>query len=163
MKNSQRWQLNSVVPFQHLNHGEKVLLRQGNNLPTLGLLLTRWILSHKVPLCLEIHYFRLWRLVFRQGFEVVDEPFQAWRGNGPLIVRISVELQLLHILEVDLITLGLEIDTPRIVVSLGQWSYSTCLCLKDSVRVTSGNELQIDSEHARLHGVLSHDWIDSRE
>ena len=50
--------------------------------------------------------------IFGDCFEILYELFQAWGRDSPLIVRVSIKLELLHVLKVDLVGVWFKIETP---------------------------------------------------
>lgn len=81
-----------IAALEHLDHGEHVLLGKLDDLVALGLLLACGIVAIERPVGLEIHDIGLLRLVFGDAFEVVDELLQTRGRDGPLALRVSVEL-----------------------------------------------------------------------
>lgn len=81
------------------------------------------------------------RLACSNVLEVFDEALETWWRNSPLDIRECIEYYLLHILELDLVAFGLEIQSPRGVLSLGEVAELVALVFKDSICVTCCNQL----------------------
>ena len=86
------WHEHLVVPLQHLDYWQHVLLGKLDDLVALGLLLACGIIAIERPVGLEIDDVGLLGLVFGDALEVVDELLQAWGRDRPLALRVGVEL-----------------------------------------------------------------------